>query len=165
MIRGLLSQLKETVAPSPVPVWIRVAQREIGVREIRGGETKRIIEYHKATSLKATEDEVAWCSSFANWVLKQCGMQRSHSAAARSWLGVHRRLPGYKKYAIVVFKRGNSSWQGHVGFAMDLKGGYVRCLGGNQSDSVSYANYPASSVLGYLWPEPEENAAEVRPPS
>jgi uncharacterized protein (TIGR02594 family) len=157
-----MEALNDELFPSPVPPWIRVAQREIGVKEVRGGENPRILEYHSTTTLKASEDEVAWCSSFVNWVCKKCKLERSHSAAARSWLGYGRRLPGYKKYAIVVFKRGNSSWQGHVGFAMDLKDGYVKCLGGNQGDRVSYANYPASSVLGYLWPLPE-SAVEVRP--
>lgn len=150
------TQAKEVVSPTPIPPWIRVAQREIGVKEVRGGENPRIIEYHAATTLKATEDEVAWCSSFVNWVCKQCHLERSHSAAARSWLGYGKALPGFKKYAIVVFKRGNSSWQGHVAFVMKDNGdGTIQVLGGNQSDQVCYANYSKASVLGYRWPEDE----------
>lgn len=152
-MRAMLGKIKESVSPSAIPKWIRVAQREIGVHEITGGETKRIIEYHGATTLKATEDEIAWCSSFANWVFAQCGMERTHSAAARSWLGWGTRQKGFKKYAVVVFKRGNSAWQGHVAFAMEDLGDRVKVLGGNQSNQVCYATYPKASVLGYMWPD------------
>lgn len=158
-----METLNDELFPGPIPPWIRIAQREIGVHEWIGRENPRIIEYHKATTLRATEDEVAWCSSFMNWVMAQCNMERSHSAAARSWLGYGRRLTGFKKYSIVVLKRGNSSWQGHVAFAMELKNGYVYCLGGNQSNKVGYANYREADVLAYLWPKPE-TGAEVHPP-
>lgn len=157
MIKNLLYTVKEAVSPSPLPPWIQIARRELGVKEVRGGENPRIIEYHKTTTLKATEDEVAWCSSFMNWVMMKCGMERSHSAAARSWLGYGTRLPGYRKYAICVIKRGNNSWQGHVFLAMDRKNGMIRGLGGNQSDSVSEtAWFSESLVLGYMWPKKEE---------
>ena len=161
MIRSMFENIKEAVSPSPIPPWIRVAQREVGVKEVRGGEHPRILEYHSKTSLKATEDEVSWCSSFVNWVMWKCGMERSGSAAARSWLGYGKTLPGFKKYAIVVFKRGNSSWKGHVAFALKDNGdGTIQCLGGNQSDSVCYSNYSKASVIGYRWPQPE-NAIEI----
>jgi uncharacterized protein (TIGR02594 family) len=158
-LKNLAYWIREAVAPAP----IQVAKREIGVKEIRGGENPQILKYFRATTLKATEDEVPWCSAFMNWIMRECHMERSGSAAARSWLGVGTRLPGFRKYSIVVFRRGNSSWQGHVALAMeDLGGGYIRCLGGNQSDAVKYSNYAVGSVLGYRWPQSEvEN--EVHP--
>ena len=152
-MKQILANIKEAISPSPIPEWIQIAKREIGVKEVRGGENPRIIEYHSKTTLRASEDEVAWCSAFVNWVMAQCGMERSHSAAARSWLGCETRLKGFKKYAIVVFKRGNSAWQGHVAFCIDDLGSSIRCLGGNQSDQVSYATYRKSDVLGYIWPK------------
>lgn len=151
----ILSTIKEAISPAPIPVWIQVAKREIGVKEVPGGENPRIIEYHAATNLHATEDEVAWCSAFVNWVMKKCEMERSHSAAARSWLGCGVKQNGFRKYSVVVFKRGNSSWQGHVAFAIDDLGDRIRTLGGNQSDSVCYSVYSKSDVLGYFWPRPE----------
>lgn len=156
--------LNEALFPSPLPSWIQVAKREIGIKEIRGGEHPRIIEYHSKTTLQATEDEISWCSSFVNWVMWKCKMERSGSAAARSWLGYGKRLPGFKKYAIVVFKRGNSSWQGHVAFAIKDNGnGTIQVLGGNQSDQVCYANYLKTNVLGYVWPIPETNVTSIHP--
>jgi len=63
------------------------AKKEIGIREILGiKHNKRILEYHQATSLKASEDEVSWCASFANFILKQCGISGTYSAMARSFL-------------------------------------------------------------------------------
>jgi uncharacterized protein (TIGR02594 family) len=145
----------EAIAPAPKgrPDYVALAELEIGTKEIKGGENKRIIEYHSATKLKASEDEVAWCSSFINWLMMKCGYERSHSAAARSWLSVGTKLKGFEKYAIVVFKRGNSAWQGHVAIAIDETKDGVRVLGGNQSNSVSYATYRKSDVLGYFRPK------------
>lgn len=160
-IQNVLYRVKEKALPSPIPAWIRVAQREIGVREIRGGENPRIIEYHQTTTLRATEDEVPWCSAFVNWVCNQCGLERTHSAAARSWLSLPGRLPGFRKYAIVIMRRGNSTWQGHVGFAISDNGDTITVLGGNQSDSVCYAKCSKASVLGYRWPGPAKTANEV----
>ncbi len=136
------------------PVWIELAEKELGVKEIRGGEAARIIEYHRATKLAATEDEIAWCSSFMNWVMKKCGRHRTYSASARSWLqkDAGKQLDSFKEYAIVVFKRGNSSWQGHVTFAIKEDATRVYCLGGNQGDKVGYSWYSKSKVLGYVWP-------------
>jgi hypothetical protein len=36
-----------------------IARREIGQKEVRGGENPRILEYHATTTLGAREDEAA----------------------------------------------------------------------------------------------------------
>lgn len=140
-------------APKAAPDYVALAMGEVGVRERSGGENPRIIEYHQATTLRATEDEIAWCASFINWVLMKTGYERSHSAAARSFLGVPTKLKGFEKYAIVVFKRGNSSWQGHVAIALEQTKTHVRCIGGNQSNAVSIASYSKADVLAYIRPK------------
>ena len=53
------------------PKWLEIALKEVGVSEIKGGENKRILEYHASTTLKAKEDEIPWCSSFVNWCMVQ----------------------------------------------------------------------------------------------
>lgn len=150
------SSIPAEVPTGEEPLWIQIAKKEIGVKEITGGETKRIIEYHATTTLKASEDEIPWCSSFMNWVMIQSGYSGTNSAAARSWLAFGRKSMTFKKYSIVVFKRGNNGWSGHVAFAMADLGGTIRCLGGNQSNSVNYSNYNKSDVLGYMWPTEAE---------
>ena len=49
---------------------------------------------------------------------------------------------------VVVFKRGNSSWQGHVAFFVKDKGALIEVLGGNQSNAVNVKGYQASKLLG-----------------
>jgi uncharacterized protein (TIGR02594 family) len=134
------------------PAWYQIAVAEIGVKEFRGSENPRIIEYHQCTSLKADEDEVAWCSAFVNWVFHQVGITGTNSASARSWLKWGKEVKVPYKGCVVVFSRGEP-WQGHVAFYVHEQGTTVGVLGGNQSDSVCVSYYPKSRVLGYREPD------------
>lgn len=134
------------------PIWLQCARRELGVaEEVGSANNSRILEYHSATSLKATSDSTPWCSAFVSWVLEVCGIESTKSAAARSYLSWG-RASQLKLGAICVFQRGDNSWQGHVGFCVGVSGDKVRVLGGNQGDSVSIAEYPKSKLLGARWP-------------
>lgn len=137
----------------PVPPWIPVAARELGISEIAGSRAnKRILEYHGHTTLGAESDEISWCSSFVNFVTDQCLIDGTNSAAARSWLQWGRSV-GTRPGAIVVFWRvAPSSWQGHVAFGLKWSDSRVLVLGGNQSNKVCVAEYPRSQVLDYRWP-------------
>jgi uncharacterized protein (TIGR02594 family) len=140
--------------PSDAP-WFDIAKREMetGVDEIPGSrDNPRIIEYHASTTLKATDDETPWCSSFVNWCVEQAGLQGTKSAAARSWLQWGQALDQPRRGCIVVLQRGNS-WQGHVGFYYADEGGRILVLGGNQSNQVNISSYRKSAVLGYRWPQ------------
>jgi len=126
-----------------------IALTQLGVLEIPGAEhEKKILNYHATTTLKATTDEVSWCSSFVNWCVIQAGMQGTNSAAARSWLKWGEQLKAPVEGCIVVFKRGAPP-AGHVGFFVKRDGVSVWVLGGNQSDQVKVSIYKASDVLGY----------------
>ncbi|MBU5614452.1 peptidoglycan-binding protein [Geomonas sp. Red51] len=77
--RALDHGVTTTSDVSPVPfhdaIWLKIAAAEVGQREFPGSPANpRIIMYHGATSLRATSDEVAWCSAFVNWCLKQAGI-------------------------------------------------------------------------------------------
>lgn len=133
------------------PIWLTKALAELGVSEVRGGENPRIIEYHKATSLRAVEDEIPWCSSFVNWVFSRLNMQGTNSAAARSWLKWGDFLDVPKLGAVCVLSRGEPT-QGHVGFWVGEVDGHVLLLGGNQGDKVQVDAYEKSRVLSYRWP-------------
>jgi len=132
-------------------VHYEIAKNEIGVKEIVGAKhNKRILEYHKATTLKATDDETPWCAAFVCWCLELAGIKSTRSAAARSYLSFGKKvlLKDAKEGDIVVFTRGNSSWQGHVAFYVKQKGAYVSVLGGNQSNAVNISNYPVAKIIG-----------------
>ncbi|WP_224984859.1 TIGR02594 family protein [Geomonas agri] len=67
--------------------WMGIARKEIGQKEVAGHrDNPRILSYHATTTLKATDDETPWCSSFVNWCLKQAGVKGTDSAAATSWV-------------------------------------------------------------------------------
>jgi uncharacterized protein (TIGR02594 family) len=123
------------------------ALKEKGQHEVLGAShNARIVEYHTATSLGASDDETPWCASFVNWVLQQEGITGTNSAAARSFVnwGVESEL---ELGAIVVLKRGTKAWQGHVGFLYSSNDEYVELLGGNQSDSVNVTRFDRSDVI------------------
>lgn len=147
------------LAPAPArtagyPAWFAAAHREIGVHEYPGpADNPRIVEYHQVTSLRASDDEVAWCSAFANWCMTQAGIRGTGSAAARSWLEWGRPLPQPRPGCIVVFARGSDAAQGHVAFFVQHRGVVLDVLGGNQGNQVKVAPYAAQRVLGYRWPQ------------
>lgn len=131
--------------------WMGIAERELGVSELAGGvHNPRIIAYHSATTLKASTDEVPWCSSFVCWVMEMAGYRSTRSAAARSWLTWGAQLETPVSGCIVVLRRGSG---GHVGFYADAaEPGRINLLGGNQGDRVCVAPYATSRVLGYRFP-------------
>lgn len=135
--------------------WISIAKGEMGTHEVSGPKSNpRILEYNKFTLLDATSDEVSWCSSFVNWCMVQAGFKGTKSALARSWLNWGNDLKIAKLGCVTVFKRGNSPWQGHVGFYVgEGAGDTLRILGGNQSDQVCVETFSKKQVLGYRWPD------------
>ena len=137
------------------PVWMLVAKKEIGVTEIRekGKDNPRIVEYHQTTSLKATNDETAWCAAFVNWCLTQVGIEGMGSALAQDWLNWGRPVsePIYGAVCCVYFEDFDSY---HVGFVAGVKGAFVLLLGGNQSHGwkVSISQFEKAIVKGYRLP-------------
>jgi uncharacterized protein (TIGR02594 family) len=144
--------------------WMRVAHAELLVHELAlpGQHNKRIIEYHQTTTLKATDDETPWCSSFVNWAMEKAGFAGTDSAAAKSWLDWGVKLPVPREGAITVVKKKTGSTNAaagtasgfHVAFLVYANPGTVRLLGGNQSNKVKYSDFPLTAweVRGYRWP-------------
>lgn len=138
------------------PNWLAIARRELGVEERAGdADNPRIVEYHAATGLHASDDETPWCGSFVAWCLKQAGI-KDHNAArgasARSWMAWGAPEVRPRIGAIAVFSRGSNPAQGHVGFYVGEQGGDLLILGGNQSNAVTIALQSRSRLLGYRWP-------------
>lgn len=135
------------------PNWLLTALAEYGVREIPGiHASPRILQYHATTTLRATSDEVPWCSAFVNWCMRECGIKGTDSAAARSWLawGTPLQLP--KLGCVVVFSSARGADAGHVGFLQRSEQHWTYVLGGNQGNAVSLSPYETRSVLGFRWP-------------
>ncbi len=160
------------------PVWYEIAQKEHGETEIKGNKhNDRIIQYHQATSLKALDDETAWCASFINWCLKEGNITYTNSAAAISFekYGIKVARNQLQVGDIVVFKRGsgkNASWQRHVGFfagqRRNINGqDQILILGGNQSNKVSYQWYSVKRITAIRrpsdWQEEAVSPTNIKP--
>lgn len=128
-----------------------IALKEYKTHEFIGNENNpRILEYHNTTTLKAKDDETSWCSSFVNWCCTQAGIKGTNSASARSWLNWGKEIKTPYLGCIVVLKRGNQSWQGHVGFyAGKQRDKHILAYGGNQKNKVCYLWLKKENVLGY----------------
>lgn len=138
--------------PSYFPPWLKTALEEVGVAEVPGsGNNPRILEYHHQTRLNASQDDVPWCSSFANWVMRQNGVKGSGEANARSWLdwGVESKP---RLGAVVVLSRSQNPALGHVGFMLAQRGGIVHLVSGNVNDQVTVDGFGTVRILGYRWP-------------
>ena len=137
-----------------------MAQRFAGIKEVGGSvDNPQIMAMLKLDNSWPENDEVPWCSAFANYIAWLLRLPRSKNLRARSWLTVGRGIqldsaePGWD---VVVLKRGPGEQPGpevleapgHVGFYAGRFGEFVEVLGGNQSDTVKVSRYPAKDVLG-----------------
>ena len=140
--------------------WLEWAIQELrnNVEEIPGDKHNlRILEYHLETSLKATTDEIPWCSSFLCSAFEETGIPSTRSAKARSWLKWGIGLDRPKEGSVTVLWRGthDDGSRGHVGLYVGEEKNYIKLLGGNQSNKVCVKRYPKFQVLGYRWPSLE----------
>lgn len=128
-----------------------LAQAEIGTVEWGKGDNPKVLSYFKDSgNAGVTNDETAWCAAFVGAMLKRAGGRGTGKLNARSYLewGTPVDRKDAKPGDVVIFKRGNSSWQGHVAFFVRDKGALIEVLGGNQSDAVNVKGYQASQLLG-----------------
>ena len=136
--------------------WMEAALGEIGVEEIKGSRHNgRIVEYFTAVRGNIHDDETAWCSAFANWVMREVGIEGTQRANARSWLSWGTPLPDVSPVfgAVTMLWRGSpGGWQGHVAFFVGAERGSLLLLGGNQDDGVRISPYPQARLLGFRWP-------------
>lgn len=133
---------------------LKIAFQELGTEEIKGDEDNpEVLKYAKETGIPGiNNDEIAWCSTFVNWVAMKAGLQYSKKANARSWLNVGKKVAVPEPGDVVVFWRESiQSWKGHVGFFLGFSEDKKRvyCLGGNQGNRVSVSAYRKAQVLSY----------------
>lgn len=138
--------LKEVAPLDLEPKQITLAKKWHGKREVEDNAALR-------SFLGFNPANTAWCAGFVNAIEKQCSRPGTGKLTARSYLKYGTPVSEPKLGDIVVFKRGNSSWQGHVGYyiSQDING--ILVLGGNQSNKVCYKYYPKDSLLGYRRPQ------------
>ncbi len=128
-----------------------LATKEIGTFEWGDGSNPRVLGYFKdAGHGNISDDAVPWCAAFVGAMLVRAGMPSTGRLDARSYLkwGKSVLLRDAQQGDIVVFARGNSSWQGHVGFYVSQTDNSINVLGGNQADQVNTRYYGKAKLLG-----------------
>jgi len=142
------------LGPYNQPVWMDVARRELGVKEVPGArDNPRILQYLHATKYRAPvyHDEIPWCAAFVCWVLEQCDIRSTRSAGAISYESFGRPLDVPQPGAIIVTMRRSPTnpRARHVGFWASP--GVM--LGGNQGNRVSEKDFDESTITAIRWPE------------
>ena len=142
-----------------------MAKAEVGTVEWANGNNPKVVAYFKDSGNPGVmDDETAWCAAFVGAMLKRAGIKGTGKLNARSYLDWG--TPVARKDAqpgdVVVFKRGNSSWQGHVAFFVKDRGALIDVLGGNQSNAVNVKGYQAAALLGIRRP-PKATAKPAAP--
>ncbi len=138
-----------------------IAQRFVGMKEIPGKkDSPMILAMLRLDGDWPENDEVPWCSAFANYVAWLLRLPRSKNLGARSWLGVGKPVLDHEAkigWDVVVLKRGDGAQPGpevtnapgHVGlFAGWQSSDVILLLGGNQGDQVCVAPFARSRILG-----------------
>lgn len=143
---------------SPIPLWLAIAFKEIGQKEIEGPQhNPRILEYIASVypSFTNQRDDLPWSTFFVNWTLAQAGELGTKSGAARSWLQWGTELKAPKPGAVAVFE-----WTGqpmaaaaHACLYVGDAGDQILCLSGNVANSVQISAMAKSRLLGYRWPK------------
>lgn len=137
----------------------QLAERYVGTKEIAGQlDNPAIMAMLRLDNEWPQNDEVPWCSAFANYICWLARLPRSKDLRARSWLTVGRgvSLDDAEAGDIVVLQRGSGPQPGpevidapgHVGFYAGEFGEFIEVLGGNQSDTVKVSRYPKERLLG-----------------
>ena len=132
-----------------------LAKAEVGTVEWAKGDNPKVVAYFKDSGNPGVmDDETAWCAAFVGAMLRRAGVKSTGALNARSYLDWG--TPVDRKNAqpgdVVIFKRGSSSWQGHVAFFVKDRGALIDVLGGNQSNAVNVKGYQAAALLGIRRP-------------
>lgn len=140
---------------------LAMARRFEGVSEVSGTvDNPQIVAMLKLDADWPEHDETPWCSAFVNYVAFLCGLERTESLMARSWLRCGEPSGDWAVrdgFVIAILQRGSGAQPGpdvldapgHVGFVESIDNHGVWLIGGNQGNAVSLRRYPHNRVLGY----------------
>lgn len=126
-----------------------IAKKYLGLKE--DTDIKKLMSLFHSAHIELNPKTTAWCAAFVGTCEILAGNKGSGAMNARSYInyGQYVDPKDAQEGDIIVFKRGNSPWQGHVAFFVkyidDGKGMVI--LGGNQSDMVCYENHDTASLL------------------
>lgn len=133
---------------------------DVGVSEIKGPKhAERILKMHSYTKLNAHDDETAWCAAAVCAWLEESGVKSPRSARALDFEKWGIQLVRPSLGCILVFKRITALGDpkkviaGHVGLYVGEDANCYWVLGGNQSDSVTYARFAKNDLISARMPD------------
>lgn len=132
---------------------VAFAQAFVGMREDNTMDQQVLSSFiRQAAGIRINPAQTAWCAAFVDAILNASGQgSGTGKLNARSYLDWGKPVSTPQEGDVVILSRGDpNGWQGHVGFYAGMTAdGKIRVLGGNQSNSVSIADFDASKLLGY----------------
>ena len=141
------------------PHWLKIAYQYLGLKEIPGAKhNPQILQWWQDIGAGwFKDDETSWCGAFVGGVLLEAKMPilaASEAPRARAWEKWGQRLDGPAVGSVATFWRGSPSAKtGHVAFVLGRYGDRLVCIGGNQSNAVTIANFSLSRATGFGWPQ------------
>ena len=148
------ADVTEQRAPIDKPGWLVLVEALNRLKEAPGAANNpQVVKLFADAGFSGIkQDSVAWCAAAVGAMLKRAGHKPSGSLAARSYEAWGVGLSEPALGAIATEKRGNSSWQGHVGFVVGASPTQIFLLGGNQGDAWSVAAFPRKEFTAFRWP-------------
>jgi uncharacterized protein (TIGR02594 family) len=147
--------------------YFQLAQSELGLSEVHGAaDNPRIVQMFADVGHSWVDnDETAWCAAAVGSWLERSGLKSTGRLNARSYLdwGIEVDLDDAQPGDVVIFSRGDpNGWQGHVALFVEKAGQFIKVLGGNQKDKVSYANYSEDKLLGVRRPRTKDGTVSKK---
>jgi len=135
------------------PIWLTIAEKYIGLREIPGAPTApTIAAWLQRLGAWWNDDETPWCGvAMAAWMQEAGFKPPAAWYRAKAWATWGIPLSKPVTGCVVVFTRQGG---GHVGLAVGQDSeGRLMVLGGNQGNAVRVAAFDMGRVVAYRWPE------------
>src|SRR5262245_16812068 len=136
---------------APETPWLDLMVADLGTHEVAGPIANAVIvqRFADVGHGECQSDEIAWCAAETGSALVRSGYPlppKDQRLLARSYC-TYGAPSEPKRGAIVVWPRGSSAWQGHVGVVAGVDGEHVTYIAGNQSDQVGYGRGQVSDAL------------------
>lgn len=130
--------------------------KDQGFAEIPGPESNpKILEWARVAAkypYMNDDSTTPWCGIGLAGVFWDIGMKEAipeGPAAAISWLNCGPPCEA-KRGAVVVFPRPGGN---HVAVILNVKGEILECIGANQNNAITIANFNINAARGFRWPK------------
>lgn len=141
------------------PLWVANGLNELGIHEkVGAGSNPTIMRWAKDEggyiAKTFTDDDIAWCSLYANHLLTAVGLRGTEDLWALNW-DSDKNWPNVKLQgpAVGAFAPMKRDGGGHIGVIVGrFSNGTLALLAGNQGNAVTIAQIPQSRPLSYRWP-------------